>query len=402
MKINRIGLMLLAVVLVGFFACKKDTTTEMNTGNLVVIQLEKPAEMSHLLIESLTATLKETNTGMELQWKGTDLSFTENLPLGVYTIQVEGKASYVVQGVKEEVAIAGLLQGAKVVAGQERLSLKLYVVNNQLDFVIEELYFTGSLTPENQQYLGDRYIKLYNNSERVLYADGLVIATTAFQTVDKRDYKPNIMEEAVAVDAVMVIPGNGKTYPVQPGGAIVIAESAINHKEFNRLAINLSQADFEIVAPDDDETIDNPNVPNLEALFDRIVINNRGFQSFILARIPVSKAVYLSDFTYAYSYKFVEGDFSFDMEDLAYKIPNEWVIDAVNLSVASEFKWLVTAVSLDRGWTYCGKYSGDTSRYGKSVRRKVIGTSAAGHRRLKDTNNSSVDFDAEVQPSLKN
>lgn len=276
------------------------------------------------------------------------------------------------------------------------------MVSTKSDFVIEEIYFTGSRTPENELYLGDRYIKLYNNSDEVLYADGLVIATTAFQTVDKQDYKPNIMDKAVAVNAVMVIPGTGKTYPVQPGSAIVIAESAINHKELNSQAINLTKADFEIVDAEDIDAVDNPNVANLNALYGHIVIHNRGFQSFVLARIPVTKENYLKDYTYDYTYKFVDGEFSFDLEDSAYKIPNEWVIDAVNLSVQSEFKWLVMAPSLDKGWTYCGKFDGDATRFGKSVRRKVLTTSAAGHRILKDTNNSSVDFDAEVSPSLKN
>ena len=70
-----------------------------------------------------------------------------------------------------------------------------------------------------------------------------------------------------------------------------------------------------------------------------------------------------------------------------YKIPNKWVLDAVNLCVESEYEWNVTSPALDRGWTYCGKVNSDKTRYGKSVRRKVLSGIT-----LQDTNDSSVDF----------
>jgi len=400
MKINLTYVVLLCLVFLGFTACKKEDKLERS--NTVEIQLEKPVEFPNLKVKTLEVTFKETNTGNTMKWSGSSLNFTENLPTGIYHIQVEGTASYEEDGATQEINIGGVLEGAKVVSGQEKLALKLYMVSIKADFVIEEIYFTGSRTPENELYLGDRYIKVYNNSDQVLYADGLVLATTAFQTVDKQNYTPNIMDKAVAVNAVMVLPGTGKMYPVQPGASIIIAESAINHKEINSQAINLTKADFEIVDPEDMDAVDNPSVPNLNTMYGHIVIHNRGYQSFVLARIPVGKEAYLKDYTYDYSYKFVDGDFSFDIEESVYKIPNEWVLDAVNLSVQSEFQWLVTAPSLDKGWTYCGKFDGDATRFGKSVRRKVLSTSATGQRILKDTNNSTVDFDAEVLPSLKN
>lgn len=72
------------------------------------------------------------------------------------------------------------------------------------------------MTEEGQQYDGDKYIKIYNNTDKVLYADGLSIVGSAFQTVDKQDYTPDIMKEAMAVSAILTIPGNGTEYPVNP------------------------------------------------------------------------------------------------------------------------------------------------------------------------------------------
>lgn len=85
-----------------------------------------------------------------------------------------------------------------------------------------------------------------------------------------------------------------------------------------------------------------------------------------------------------------------------YKVENSSIIDAVNLSVASEYEWIVTSPSLDMGWTYCGKVDSDANRYGKSVIRKILSTTPDGRKIYKDTNNSTVDFDPEQKASLSN
>lgn len=90
------------------------------------------------------------------------------------------------------------------------------------------------------------------------------------------------------------------------------------------------------------------------------------------------------------------------MDDTGVKIPNEWVTDVVNLSVKDSFQWIVTSPALDMGWTSVAAFEGDQNRFGKSVRRKIIGKSANGKNIYKDTNNSTVDFDHGVKPSLFN
>lgn len=87
------------------------------------------------------------------------------------------------------------------------------------------------------------------------------------------------------------------------------------------------------------------------------------------------------------------------MTGKGYEVPNTWILDAVNLSVSAGYVWNVTSATLDSGWTHCGTTTNDATRYGKSVRRKVIEVKN-GRNVLKDTNNSTDDFDAETTPSL--
>jgi hypothetical protein len=117
----------------------------------------------------------------------------------------------------------------------------------------------------------------------------------------------------------------------------------------------------------------------------------------VIAKMKGTKSNFLTQQVYNFDYVNSAGKIT---TTTAYKIPNSWILDAVNLSVASEFNWIVTSPVLDMGWTYCGKVDSDATRYGKSVIRKVAKTESNGRVVLKDTNNSTDDFTPESKPSL--
>ena len=162
------------------------------------------------------------------------------------------------------------------------VKIPLFLSNIKSDFVIEEIFFTGTLTPEGKQYDSDKFIEIYNNSDKVLFADGLSVAETQFLSTMKQDYKPNIMSDAVAVEAVYTIPGDGDDYPVQPGESLLLVDVAKNHKESNANSFDFTNADFEwyddIEGGDD---VDVPNVPNLIKVYSSSAapwsLHNRGF-----------------------------------------------------------------------------------------------------------------------------
>ena len=61
-------------------------------------------------------------------------------------------------------------------------------------------------------------MKITNNSDQTLYADGLIIFKSAFMTVDKYDYTPDIMATHFSVDSGLILPGSGTDYPGCSGG----------------------------------------------------------------------------------------------------------------------------------------------------------------------------------------
>lgn len=386
-----------------FFSCNNDDDNVMSSSS-VTYTSKLPEGIQSAEIIQLNYTFKELNTGKVAEHTVTgNKELMVDLPVGSYEVSVSGQIKHQLEGSERTEDVVGYISSEAITATDKNKTIQLFIKAAKGDLILEELFFTGTLSPEGKQYNGDKYFKIYNNSDETLYADGLLIVQSEFLTVEKQEYRPNIMATDFAAGAIIMLPGTGKDYPIEPGKSIVVAEDGINHKELNPNSIDLRTADFEIYNDDMDD-VDNPSVKNTLPVFSSMIMHNRGFTSYVLARLPQGMNVdqYLSGYSYTYEYDFVFGEDSFPMSNDAYRIPNDWIIDAVNLSVNSEFQWIVTAPSLDAGWTYSGTVDRDSNRYGKGVRRKTLSTSANGNKILVDTNNSAKDFSAQVKPSLFN
>ena len=298
--------------------------------------------------------------------------------------------------------IQAFTQGVEISAENSTINLVTYIYVPTDDFIISEVFFTGTLRPTGNHYYGDDYVKIHNNTDHVLYADGLTFLESKFTTTQKYNYRPNVMASAFTVQAIYTIPGSGTDYPVQPGEELLICDTGIDHRVANENSFDLSHADFEWYDVSTSPTnldIDSPTVPNLDKWYcytlSFFLLHNRGFKAWALARIPIDKEQYLSQYLYRYNYEIIVESGTYPMSQQAYKMPNEWIVDAVNCSVEAEYAWNVTHSSLDRGYAYCGTMDHDKTRYFHSVRRKMLYLKD-GKPVLKDTNNSSEDFNSHV------
>lgn len=398
---NIIGKMtLIIMLLISLSACKKDTLVEQISA--VQVMITYPNINGQYSIKNMTAKLTETNTGTVNSVALNDLNssiISANLPYGTYIVSLEGDVEITENGKVKTYKLKGYQANLIINSAMASFPVSLFLSDPSAKFVFKEIFYTGTITPEGKAYNGDKYFILFNNSTDTLYADGLLLAQSSFLTTTKRDYTPDVMNEAFTSDEIIMIPGTGKDYPIAPGKQLVIANNAINHKEINSNSVDLTKADFEIELLST-INIDNPAVPNTVSLAGNLLMHNRGFTSYVLARLPEGKTPqqWLNDSKYTYSYLTDAGrEMKFD----AYKINNIDILDAVNLSVEQNFSWILTAPSVDMGWTYCGRTSSDGTRYGKSVIRKTLSNSNGGLLFLQDTNNSTEDFNPESVASLK-
>jgi len=353
--------------------------------------------------QTLDISIKEINTGTitQLSIKNTNAHSVE-LPFGSYMITVNGS---VVKTDTEEVNV-GASANTDIKMNVTNITIPLLVKQFGNDFIIEEVFFTGVRTPDDKNYNSGRYFKITNNTDKVLDAANLIIGQSNFLTTSNDNPTPYDANTYFPVKGVMILTSTAPKL-VEPGDFIVVADNAINHTQNTSTAYNLKNADWEF--PSNNPTlgqVDNPSVPNAEVIYSQMAYNmfflhNRGFESYVIARFPAGedKNTFLQNQKYNYTFVNSAGN---TVAKSVYKIPNSWIIDGVNNSIPTDFVQTLTSASIDAGWTSVGSMNNDATRYGKSVRRKVIGQTSKGKNIYKDTNNSTLDFVKDSQPSLKN
>ena len=218
-----------------------------------MVTLEVPSNLENAVLSNAVATLTNVETKQVTTIEGDKFVKDGNgykimcndLQAGTYNIVVTGHLDFTLNGVAGQKDFE--VTSDNVVLSETSHDLKMVVstFTAQGGFVISEIFFTGTMTPEGKSYSGDQYIIITNNSDVTLYADSIAVLESAFLTTNKEDYTPDIMSTHFSVQACYMIPGNGKSVPVEPGQSLKLAVNAINHKTEQPNSIDLSDADFE-------------------------------------------------------------------------------------------------------------------------------------------------------------
>lgn len=416
-------------LLLPFLACKKEGPTIQPVDVTVNLNYADAQLKGKLDLSKVEVKLKNLSTGNMAIFKPTDGTVTmSGLAPGRYDIDASisiSKESYKnATGIEkaEDVVFNASLKNASLDFSTD-INMEL-VAGLIGDFVIKQIYYAGSDNTEGALFR-DQFIEIYNNTDQVLYADSLYIARAwgrqgtkseafHYQSNGQLDWSKssgNNVGDAANTDYLYLrdlymIPGTGKTYPVQPGKSIVIAQNALNHKapfvgnngkeiaiRNPELTVDLSKADFEVHFGDIPgrklfaSDIDNPSVPNMQILAydgNDWVLDNLGRDSYVIFRrssrteVTELKEYYLPKLTTP------------DIDAETYKqLPITWVTDGVEVqpTMSNDRIPKKLPVSIDSGFGFVtgGKYSS------QSIIRKTEKTEN-GIRKLKDTNNSTEDF----------
>lgn len=324
-----------------------------------------------------------------------EIELTEGLYDVTYTAHVRME-----NGV--ETTMRAMAQGVTITSGDNEINLTAYNTIEADDLIIAEVFNTGTTNATGGQNR-DSYVKLYNNTDKVIYADGLSLFESDFSTMQKYDYDPDVMPTHVVVRTLFTVPGDGTRFPVQPGEYFLMVDRAnpASENSFDLTHADVEWYDVSQVASQQDT--DNPDVPNMDKVYSysrSITILDQSQRAFGIARLGVPADEFLENYAYTATYELVTaaGSFSMTKKD-CYMIPNEWVVDVVNMSPRDNYAWNVTSPAIDCGWSFVAQNSSDKTRFFKSVRRKMLYVNEAGNPVLKDTNNSTEDFNARVTPS---
>lgn len=389
---------LLALICIG---CKNETPQLVHTTDGIEVIYPDGIKILSKQSETLHFVNRSTGDTIAVE-RGEKVQLLD----GLYDCDYTARITYDNDGATVEGNLYGSTASVKI-NGDPHFSIKTYLFASKNDFIIEEIFFAGTLQPSGKKYNGDNYVKIYNNTDHVLYADGIALVESKFLSTQKYDYTPDIRQDTMTIQALYIVPGSGKDHPVQPGESFILCDVGIDHRTANPNSFDLSRADYEwydISTSPSNMDIDSETVPNLDKWYCYTlsfwILHDRGFKSYALARIPISKEAYLNDYLYTYTYTMHLAAGDFPMEQTEYKLPNAWIVDGVNCSVEGSRIWNILPPDIDAGWTHCGAIDKDQNRYFKSVRRKMLYRTQDGRRVLKDTNNSSADFNSDCTPSI--
>ncbi len=140
------------------------------------------------------------------------------------------------------------------------LPLDTLTLNSPL--VISEIYACGP--SEAGLYFHDKYIEVFNQSDSVVYLDGILVAVVYSSSYLGLNYIDDPLY--IHTKSVWQFPGSGTDYPIYPGEFKVCAEDGIDHRINAPNSIDLSGVSFEFYK-DDAPDIDNHNVDNMIKIY---------------------------------------------------------------------------------------------------------------------------------------
>ncbi len=345
--------------------------------------------------------IRELQTGREFTQK-TDKN-------GVVTFDIRGGNYDIIVSFSEEHEIDfdgypvvktlifnGAINGTTILENGNHFSIQTdYSILNE-GFVIKELYTSGCRTPLGKSYGAAKFVEIYNNSDKVLYSDGLcfgvVHSIITYEPTPWVDENGKLLPRIPLWSFVAIVPGSGKEYPIQPGESFVIALSGLNHRDDpngNPNSIDLSGSAWEFYV-EDGKYIDVPEVSNI--LMQRItkgsamIFDVRG-QVSIIFRLPSDDLETV--FTNPNNYMVQPGG-----SINCFMIPYGWIIDGVeNVRLDDRGVYKRLPNSIDVGYI---QHKGSYQKV--SIKRKVKEV-INGRTIYQDTNNSTNDFLTNQEPT---
>jgi hypothetical protein len=348
------------------------------------------------LATGLNVVVENTISGQEFNLVTNSLGIAViALEEGMYKISATQETSdFYLNGITENLTVQP--------TGANNWDIHLVATSKKGGLVIKEIYYTGSKTESGGNYYSDQFHEIYNNSDEVVYLDGLCIGLTwPVGTTPTEFVNPDgsIMDRIPCYFHTLMFPGTGQQYPLQPRTSIVLAMDAIDHKTDplgNPLSpVNLGAAQFEAFIEAPGKDTDAPQAANMIVMYTTSAsmvdwLHSVFGQGVIIFRLPTG----LDWQTFVANpdnFMLRPGSTSTTQFFMVHK---DWVIDGVECNRTEEdkrFKRLPTSVDAGMTWSLATYNS-------KSVRRKAEKI-LDGKVIYKDSNNSTNDFINDLTPT---
>jgi hypothetical protein len=260
--------------------------------------------------------------------------------------------------------------------------------------VFKEIHYNASKATGTAtgRYLKDTFFEVYNNSESVVYADGICLGDPLSHKVyDFSDKLPNASDYVFMGTYVWQIPGSGKDYPIAPGESFIIAASAIDHSQVSE-SLDLSTAEFETIC---DKYKEKGGQPDANAINMTLVctIKESGLANQLGKFTDGAWAIFYPSVPLLKDGEYLESNHA---NNYGLPILKSDILDAIDLLKTENPDDKRLETELDAGWIKC-----ETTGGNQSVVRKIASTRDDGRIVLQDTNNTSEDFEVNDKPEIR-
>lgn len=410
---RNIKILLMFIASISIWGCMKDTKTSQftddATSSTINITVAMPAGYNYP-VDGMKVKLSDPSTGLLFEGiTNADGVAQIHVAHGSYTATSEAKYSvpggviYIFNGTSNRIRVTPT--DKKIVAAELPLN-----VSKTGQIVIKEFYYGGCLNPlTGKSYANDKYIILYNNSDKIAYLDSLCIGmadpynapTSGKSSVWVKQGTTELRDSVPNTTIGWMFPGTGKDNSLAPGAQAVISLNGINHTITAPNSIDLSKTGYWAMYDPiltKGQSIPQPGVKLMQGYW-------KVGTSSIYPLSQNSPAIFIYNLGGKSLSKFILDTYTHKPDQATNRNFDCLMIDKTSVLDGVECFRDVTdskrlRPEIDNGFT---KTNG--SGTGESVHRKIdaVATAAAGGRIVyMDTNNSSNDFELKSKPSLAN
>lgn len=372
------------------------------------VKITYPEGYGEYLREGVGVVLQDTNNGTAHTGRTDTRGCAEFVVAsGQYRVAVSDIVS-------DDAMFNGVINRLNLVSDIEtRVDL---VFSKRAELVFREIYCGGCPSPDNKGYAYDKYVILHNNKERTVYLDGLCFgiadpytsgsSANVWVTQDPVTGQTVFPDFVPVLDAVWQFGGSGEEFPLEPGGdAIIAVNGAVDHTKTYPESVDLNREDCFVCYAENEYT----NVLYHPTPGDRIQASRilrlavklgagtgYGFPANSPAAVIFRPEDTTLDEFLAKPGNVVQKPGS--SLDKCALVPQQWVIDAVEVYAGAADKTKRFSPALDAGYIVLS-----ATKQGFSLQRKLNdgATATMGFEVLLDTNNSGNDFVESEKASLR-
>ena len=376
----------------------------------IVLSIRWPEGFEDYCRENVMVKAQDSNLGYEyVKPTDSDGKVVFHLPAGIYRFSVNDRIdSHIFNAVLDRFIVKENDVPAEITLKHSKAGV----------LVIKEIYSGGCRkSPAEGTYQSDQYVIIHNNGSDVQYLDSLCFGTMIpYNATATNPFLIKGEDGAVALpdfipiaDAVWQFPGDGKTFPLNPGeDAVLCVRGAIDHAATYPLSVNLNKEDYFVLYDANlfpNKTYNPVPGPAIrqERILKCLIKTNPSINATMISIASPTVILYRA--------KGMSIEEFINSEDGIIPIPGatngskvlacpaDWIIDAVEVfdgSSSSNQKRL--SDDMDAGYA---TLSSTFNSLSLARRTDTEDSEAEGFEVLMDTNNSSADFVELEKQSLR-